>query len=98
MSYSFSQHQGALAMTANYSRAERNCNPLNLRPSKDKWIGMRTEQTDPGFVQFQTTFHGLRAGAKNLLTYQRAHKRNTVSAIISAWAPASDNNDTKAYI
>lgn len=59
---------------------------------------MRTEQTDPGFVQFQTAFHGLRAGAKNLLTYYRVHKRRTVSAIISSWAPPSDNNPTTAYI
>lgn len=80
------------------SRAERNCNPLNIRPSRDKWLGMRAEQTDPGFVQFQTTFHGLRAGAKNLLTYYRVHKRRTVSEIISAWAPPSDNNPTAAYI
>lgn len=80
------------------SRAERNNNPLNLRPSGDKWIGMRTEQTDPGFVQFQTSFHGLRAGAKNLLTYYRGHKRDTVSAIIGSWAPPSDNNPTDAYI
>lgn len=81
-----------------YSRAEKNNNPLNLRPSGDKWIGMRAEQTDPGFVQFQTTFHGLRAAAKNLLTYYRVHKRDTVSAIVSAWAPPSDNNPTDNYI
>lgn len=80
------------------SRGEVNNNPLNLRPSKDKWVGMRTEQTDPGFVQFQTPFHGLRAGAKNLLTYYRVHRRDTVSAIISSWAPPSDNNPTESYI
>lgn len=80
------------------SRAEKNNNPMNLRPSGDKWIGMRTEQTDPGFVQFQTTFHGLRAAAKNLLTYYRVHNRRNVSAIISAWAPPSDNNPTDSYI
>jgi hypothetical protein len=79
-------------------RGISNDNPLNLRPSGDKWIGMRVEQTDPGFVQFQTSFHGLRAGAKNLLTYYRVHKRDTVSAIISSWAPPSDNNPTDAYI
>lgn len=80
------------------SRGLRNNNPLNLRPSGDKWIGMRTEQTDPGFVQFQTAHHGLRAAAKNLLTYYRVHKRETVSAIISVWAPPSDNNPTSHYI
>ncbi len=76
----------------------KNNNPMNLRHSGDRWIGMRTEQTDPGFVQFQTSFHGLRAAAKNLLTYYRRYERRTVSAIVTAWAPSSDGNDTRAYI
>ncbi len=73
-------------------------NPLNIRPSADKWVGMRTEQTDPGFVQFQTAFHGLRAAAKNLLTYQNKYGRNTVEKIIQSWSPPSDGNDTGGYI
>jgi hypothetical protein len=80
------------------SRGERNCNPLNLRPSGDPWIGLRTEQTDPGYLQFQTSFHGIRAGAKNLLTYFRVYKRQTPSDIIGRWAPKSDNNPTSSYI
>jgi hypothetical protein len=71
---------------------------LNIRPSGDNWKGMRTEQTDSGFLQFITPFYGLRAGAMTLLTYYRIHKRRTVSDIISSWAPPSDNNPTSDYI
>lgn len=79
------------------SRGERNCNPLNLRPSGDNWDGLRVPQTDPGYLQFISNYHGLRAGAKNLLTYFRVHKRRTVFDIIRHWAPESDNNPTSAY-
>jgi hypothetical protein len=80
------------------TRALRNNNPLNLRPSGDSWKGLRQEQTDPGYLQFDTTFHGLRAGAMNLLTYYRVHRRRTVRSIIQSWAPPSDNNPTESYI
>jgi hypothetical protein len=80
------------------ARAIRNCNPLNLRPSGDEWLGLRSEQTDPGYLQFETDFHGLRAAAKNLLTYYRIHGRRTVRSIIESWAPPSDDNPTDAYI
>ena len=76
----------------------RNRNPLNLRPSGDNWRGLRAEQTDPGYLQFETDFYGLRAGAWNLLTYFRKHRRRTVRSIISAWAPPSDNNPTDHYV
>ena len=79
-------------------RALRNMNPLNLRPSGDNWQGLRDEQTDPGYLQFQSNFHGLRAGAMNLLTYFRVHRRRTVRAIITSWAPPEDNNPTESYI
>ena len=79
-------------------RGLRNCNPLNLRPSGDPWIGLRTEQTDDGYLQFQTSFHGIRAGVKNLLTYYRVRKLRTPAAIIGRWAPPSDNNPTDEYI
>jgi hypothetical protein len=80
------------------SRALRNSNPLNLRPSGDNWKGLRTEQTDPGFLQFISPFYGLRAGAMNLLTYAREHNRRTVTDIIGHWAPPGDNNPTSIYI
>ncbi len=80
------------------TRGLRNCNPLNLRPSGDNWEGLRNPQTDPGYLQFISNYHGLRAGAKNLLTYFRVHKRRTVYDIIRNWAPESDNNPTSAYV
>lgn len=80
------------------SRGLRNANPLNLRPSGDNWRGLREPQTDPGYLQFTSNFYGLRAGAKNLLTYYRVHKRRTVKDIITHWAPPSDNNPTTSYI
>lgn len=80
------------------SRGMRNLNPLNLRPSPAKWEGLRPDQTDPGYLQFASMFHGLRAAAVNLLTYFRVHRRRTVRDIISAWAPPEDNNPTSAYM
>jgi hypothetical protein len=59
---------------------------------------MRKTQSDPGFVQFEAEHYGIRAGAKNLLTYYRKHNRKTVRAIISAWAPPSDDNPTNTYV
>lgn len=61
-------------------------------------MGLRLEQTDPGYLQFQTSFHGIRAAAKNLLTYFRVRKLQTPAAIINRWAPESDNNPTSAYV
>lgn len=80
------------------ARGLRNNNPTNLRPSGDDWKGLRVPQTDPGYLQFITNFYGLRAGAKNLLTYYRKHGRRTVHDIIWNWAPPSDNNPTSDYI
>ena len=36
------------------SRGLRNNNPLNIRHSADRWRGVRKEQTDPSFVQFES--------------------------------------------
>jgi hypothetical protein len=70
---------------------------MNLRPSKDNWVGLSREQTDPGYLQFQTSYHGIRAGVYNLLTYYRRHKLQTVGSIIQRWAPPTDNNPTEIY-
>lgn len=85
-------------MTPTIPRGLRNANPLNIRPSKDKWIGLRAEQNDPGYLQFQTSFHGIRAGVLNLLTYYRVRLLQTPFEIIDRWAPASDNNPTDSYV
>lgn len=86
------------AIPVKLSRGLRNSNPLNLRHSPDKWLGKSPSQTDSEFVQFVDAHHGIRAGAKNLLTYYRKYKLSTVPAIIEKWAPPEDDNDTAAYI
>ena len=83
------------------SRGTRNNNPLNLRHSADQWQGARKEQTDKSFVQFENMAYGYRAAWKTLDSYWKHFKRLrqpfTVRAIISRWAPPSEN-DTEAYI
>ena len=83
------------------SRGTRNNNPLNLRHSADQWQGARKEQTDKSFVQFESMAYGYRAAWKTLDSYWKHFKRLrqpfTVRAIISRWAPPSEN-DTDAYV
>jgi len=85
-------------MTETLPRGLRNCNPGNIRHSNNKWQGMAEEQTDKSFVQFKNMSYGYRALARLLISYKRKYNLNTVEAIISRWAPASDNNHTKNYI
>ncbi len=42
-------------------RGIRNCNPLNIRRSKDQWKGMAEAQSDRAFVQFKSLEWGWRA-------------------------------------
>ena len=83
------------------TRGTRNNNPLNLRHSADQWQGARKEQTDKSFVQFESMAYGYRAAWKTLDSYWKHFKRLrqpfTVRAIISRWAPPSEN-DTDAYV
>ena len=67
-------------------RGIRNNNPLNIRRSKDQWQGMRREQTDPAFCQFENLAYGWRAAFKL-----------TIRAIVGKWAPPNENN-TRAYV
>ena len=82
-------------------RGIRNNNPLNIRHSADRWEGMRMEQTDKSFVQFQSMAYGYRAAWKVLESYWKYFRQQrtvfTVKSIISRWAPPSENN-TEAYI
>ena len=83
------------------TRGIRNNNPLNLRHSADQWQGARKEQTDKSFVQFESMAYGYRAALKTLDSYWNHFKQLrqpfTVRAIISRWAPPSEN-DTDAYV
>lgn len=77
-------------------RGIRNENPGNIRHNPaNNWLGM-TGTDSAGFVRFESSFHGLRAMGKVLLSYRR-RGLYSLSQVISTWAPASEN-DTSAYI
>ncbi len=79
------------------ARGIRNNNPLNIEHG-DKWQGLRAAQTDPRFCQFTSLEMGFRAAFKIIHTYlQMRPPVNTVAAIVSRWAPPSEN-DTQSYI
>lgn len=78
------------------SRGFRNNNPGNLRPGKSPWLG-QTSVDDGGYCVFDTPEHGLRALAMQLVIYQDKHNCQSVSDIITRWAP-SNENDTAAYV
>lgn len=77
-------------------RGVRNNNPGNLVASNQGWDGELT--SDGKFSHFDTPEHGIRALAKNMRTYQNRHDLNTVSQMISKFAPPEDHNDTATYI
>ena len=55
-------------------RGIRNNNPLNIRrTAKDQWKGLRAQQTDASFCQFESLEYGWRA-AFYLLTRTYYHK------------------------
>lgn len=77
-------------------RGIRNNNPLNIRVG-NKWVGEVKKPTDPSFEQFSCMPYGLRAAFVILHRYIDVYKLNTISKIVSRWAPKSENN-TLAYI
>ena len=79
------------------TRGIRNCNPGNLRKSKDNWRGLRKEQTDKEFFQFVTPEYGYRAMIITIRNYNRRYGLNTVSKIINRYAPPVENH-TDNYI
>lgn len=78
-------------------RGIRNCNPGNIRRTKDKWQGLRPVQTDKEFFQFESMAWGYRAMLKTLINYRKLHDCWTVGDFIRRWAPPKEN-DTKRYI
>lgn len=78
-------------------RGLRNNNPLNIRRSTDKWLGLSPTQRDTAFFQFVDLAYGYRAAGKLLQNYQRLHKLYNLNGLIARWAPAKENN-TKAYV
>jgi len=80
------------------TRGIRNNNPLNLRKTSISWRGKKTDGTDPDFEQFDNMYNGIRAALVNIRTMVRVHGCRTVEDVIRRWAPASDGNNTEAYI
>lgn len=78
-------------------RGIRNCNPGNIRITKDKWQGLRPTQTDGEFFQFTEMKWGYRALIRTLQNYRRKHGCKTIADFISRWAPRTENN-TSGYI
>lgn len=78
-------------------RGLRNNNPGNIRITKDKWQGLRTEQTDGSFFQFIAPMWGYRALMRTLQNYRRRHDCQTIADFIRRWAPENENN-TSGYI
>lgn len=77
-----------------YPLGLRNNNPGNIRPG-DSWRGMTG--TNQGFVVFQDCSWGIRAIAVDLTTKIK-NGYNTITKIITRYAPPSDNNNTAGYI
>ena len=74
-----------------------NKNPGNIRFSPNiNWLGQIGESH--GFAVFDTPENGIRALARILLNYQAHDNCNTVTKIITRWAPPSDDNPTNDYI
>ena len=79
-------------------RGIRNNNPLNIRRSKDQWKGLRAQQTDASFCQFERMEYGWRAAFYLLTrTYYHKYRLYTIRAIINKWAPPNENL-TATYI
>ena len=83
---------------ADLPRGMRNNNPGNLRISSSQWRGKIpvAQNTDGDFEQFTEYRFGVRAMIKLIQNYI-AQGHNTLTKIITRYAPASEN-DTQAYI
>lgn len=78
-------------------RGIRNCNPGNIRITKDKWQGLRKVQEDKEFFQFKAMKWGYRAMIRTLQNYRKRHGCETIADFIRRWAPPSENN-TMDYV
>ena len=79
------------------SRGLRNCNPGNIRITKDKWQGLREVQEDKSFFQFTEMKWGYRALIRILQNYRLKWGCQTIADFINRWAPPVENN-TSGYI
>lgn len=79
------------------TRGIRNCNPGNIRRSKERFRGEVTPSQDALFKQFRGMEWGYRAMFVILNTYRTRYALTTLEALVGRWAPPSEN-DTRAYI
>lgn len=80
------------------TRGLRNNNPGNLTDDGTDWEGLDSPRNDGRFLRFISPEYGIRALGRNLSNYvARDGIAPTVAALISRWAPPSENN-TAAYI
>lgn len=76
----------------------RNNNPGNIRYVESvKWQGLDDPPQENGFCRFKSPTYGIRAIARQLITYFDRDDCNTVRLMISKWAPPSEN-PTEKYI
>lgn len=80
------------------SRGIRNNNPGNIRLTDTQWRGEvpAALKKDTEFEEFTSPLFGIRAMAR-ILKRGREAGRDTITEIITRWAPPSEN-DTAAYI
>ncbi len=73
-------------------------NPGNIRYVESvKWQGLDDPPQENGFCRFKSPTYGIRAIARQLITYFDRDDCNTVRQMISKWAPPSEN-PTEKYI
>lgn len=77
-------------------RGIRNNNPLNIRATGDRWLGL-TGKDDDGFAVFESPATGIRAAAKILQAYAEKHGIKTLLEVVYRWAPPEEN-DSGAYL
>lgn len=78
-------------------RGLRNLNPGNIRRSKTRYKGEKSDSTDAAFKQFESLEWGYRAIFMLLHTYRVRGYGDTIAKMIARYAPPSENN-TEAYI
>lgn len=78
------------------TRGIRNNNPGNIKAGKSTWFG-QTGVDEKGFCIFSNMSYGVRACMKLIRNYIKGGT-NTVSKIVTKYAPPSDNNPTSKYI
>jgi hypothetical protein len=91
---------GGGAAVYTMTRGLRDNNPGNIEYSSaasQQWQGLANPPSDGVFAVFTSPTYGIRAMAITLDNYSTSYGLNTVTDIITRWAPPSEN-DTASYI